>query len=76
MGPIGMYQEENASFCYSSHIDHFPINELPRTAIVAVCVAWWLDRRRQAIEIKKLTEPDYKMYQRGGRREPLPIGDY
>ena len=30
------------------------------TVIVAVCVAWWLDHRRQALRIKQLTPKEYR----------------
>ena len=46
------------------------------TVIVALAVAWWVDHRRQAKEIKKLREPDYVTYKRGGRQGGIPNGDY
>lgn len=50
------------------------------TIIVAVCTAWWLERTKLRSEVrqlkKSLATPVYTTYQRGGRRDGLPIGDY
>ena len=46
------------------------------TVIVALAAGWWVDRSRLTDEVKKLREPDYKAYQRGGSPQSLPIGDY
>ena len=46
------------------------------TVIVAILTAWGIDHRRQANEIKKLREPDYVTYGRGGQPDGIPNGDY
>jgi len=50
------------------------------TVVVAVCTSWWLERtklRGEIVKLKKqLATPNYTTYQRSGRRDGLPIGDY
>lgn len=46
------------------------------TTIAALAAGWYVDRQSLVDEVKKLKKPDYTIYKRGGRQDPMPIGDH